>query len=258
MQCAGQAAERTRHLLCLVQHQVHVLIKTLRQTERQASAPAGAACWSSGCAACRQAASAAAAQERARSMWATGTRSRSHVHRQQPAAAAAHNDAALDPQVVVLVQPYLDFLSALQEPENQVLREQGRAGDRQEGAQRRSASRPPWQRSSACAALGHPLHCSLQLTMGCVIILLTLGGMAAVCGGSRGITGAVSEQWRAATASGGSSGVVPCTAERRRRVAGGRNQSPRVLPCAAAAAGRAARPNGEQQRPSECGSRPAG
>lgn len=63
-------------------------------------------------------------------MWATGTRSRTHVHWQQPAAAAAHNDAALDPQVVVLVQPYLDFLSALQEPENQVLRKRGRAGRR--------------------------------------------------------------------------------------------------------------------------------
>jgi hypothetical protein len=36
-----------------------------------------------------------------------------------------HNDAALDPQVVVLKQPDLNFLSALQKPENQVLQAGG-------------------------------------------------------------------------------------------------------------------------------------
>ena len=36
----------------------------------------------------------------------------------------AHDDAPLDPQIVVLVEPYLNFLSALQKPEDQVLQAQ--------------------------------------------------------------------------------------------------------------------------------------
>lgn len=46
--------------------------------------------------------------------------------------ARAHNDAALNPQVVVLVEPHLDLLSTLQKPENQVL---------QAGGQERGGSR---------------------------------------------------------------------------------------------------------------------
>lgn len=33
----------------------------------------------------------------------------------------AHDDAPLNPQIVVLIQPHLNLLSTLQEPKNQVL-----------------------------------------------------------------------------------------------------------------------------------------
>ena len=42
----------------------------------------------------------------------------------------AHDDAPLDPQVILLEQPYLNFLPALQKPENQVLQWGGEAGRR--------------------------------------------------------------------------------------------------------------------------------
>lgn len=80
-----------------------------------------------------------------------------------PAAAAAacystpplqrtHDDAALDPQVVLLEQPHLDLLPALQKPENQVLRGGGASGGEGDGG----SGGKWWQRPQGVPARSSP------------------------------------------------------------------------------------------------------